>query len=124
VGRAFDHHDIQSMAIINQGGVQKKQDKSRRESRIKGHRESIKGPKEDDSKNPELCSRLKKWRLDMAKKKRLPAFRIFTNRVLDNLASELPTSKDELLMVQGVGPYFVERYGKDIIKIVKAYLSE
>ena len=124
VGLAFDHHDIQSMAIINQGGFQKKQDKSQRQSRTKGHREVVKRSRKNDSKNPELYARLKKWRLDRAKKKRLPAFRIFTNRVLNNLASELPASDDELLMVQGVGPYFVERYGKDIIKIVKAYLSE
>ena len=60
----------------------------------------------------------------MARKRGVPAFRIFTNRVLANLAADLPTSDDELLMVQGVGPYFVERYGKDVTRMVKEFLNQ
>ena len=60
----------------------------------------------------------------MARKRGVPAFRIFSNRVLANLGSDLPTSNDELLMVQGVGPYFVEKYGKDVIRMVKAFLNQ
>ena len=73
------------------------------------------------SENLELYSRLKEWRLSKAKKSGLPAFRIFTNKVLDNLTSDMPTTQDELLMVNGVGPYFSQRYGNEIIRIVKEY---
>jgi len=84
----------------------------------------IRQPGKGMSENPELYSRLKEWRLSRAKKKRLPAFRIFTNKVLDNLASDLPTTHDELLMVNGVGPYLSQQYGNEIIRIVKEYLRK
>ncbi|MBW1861214.1 MAG: HRDC domain-containing protein [Deltaproteobacteria bacterium] len=74
------------------------------------------------SKNLELYSHLKECRLSKAKKRGLPAFRIFTNKVLDNLASDMPTTHDELLMVNGIGPYFSQRYGNEIIRIVKEHL--
>lgn len=76
------------------------------------------------SENLELYSRLKEWRLSKARKRGIPAFRIFTNKVLDNLASDLPTTHDELLMVNGVGPYFSQQYGDEIIRIVKEYLRK
>jgi DNA topoisomerase-3 len=74
--------------------------------------------------NPGLSDTLREWRMGMARKSRLPAFRIFTNKVLDNLASDLPTSYDELHMVNGVGPYFVKRYRKEIIRVIKTYLKQ
>jgi superfamily II DNA helicase RecQ len=82
----------------------------------------VKRPVFGMAENPELHTRLKEWRLSAAKKQGLPAFRIFSNRVLDSLSSALPTTHDELLMVEGVGPRFDERYGNDIIKLVKQYL--
>ena len=76
------------------------------------------------SENTELYDDLRKLRMSKAKKRGVPAFRIFTNKVLDNLSIDLPTDKDELLMVNGVGPYFVEKYGKEIISMVKEYLKK
>ena len=124
-GYSFDHKDIQSIAITCSGGVQKTRGKAqsagKKSDTFKVIRRSGAG---GASENPKLYDALREWRMGMAKKKGLPAFRIFTNRVLDNLASDLPTSSDELHMVQGVGPYFVKRYGKEIIRIVKAYLKQ
>jgi superfamily II DNA helicase RecQ len=75
----------------------------------------------DSSENPRLYETIREWRLRMAKKRGVPAFRIFTNQVLDNLARDLPTTNDELLMVHGVGPYFAQRYGREIIRMVEEY---
>ncbi len=85
---------------------------------------AIKRSKSGASENPRLYDTLRKWRMKKAKKRRVPAFRIFTNKVLDNLSSDLPTNNDELLMVNGVGPYFAEQYGKEVISMVKDYLNE
>jgi RecQ family ATP-dependent DNA helicase len=82
----------------------------------------IKRPAGGANENPELHAQLKKWRVSEAKRHGLPAFRIFSNRVLDNLSSELPTTHDELLRIEGVGPRFDEKNGNEIIKMVKEYL--
>ncbi len=71
--------------------------------------------------NPELYEALRLWRMEAARRKGVPAFRIFTNKVLDNLVADRPGSPDELHMVQGVGPYFVKQYGKQVLRIVKEY---
>ncbi len=82
----------------------------------------IERPKSDAKADSTLAGALKKWRMAMATKRRVPAFRIFTNKVLENLVSELPTSKDELQMISGVGPFFVKNYGKEIIQIIQEHI--
>ncbi|NLA75410.1 MAG: ATP-dependent DNA helicase RecQ [Deltaproteobacteria bacterium] len=74
--------------------------------------------------NTDLNNRLKAWRNILAKKRGVPAFRIFSNNTLNNLCLDLPATEDELLMVPGIGPYFVEKYGKKVIEIIKDYLRE
>lgn len=76
-----------------------------------------------DTQSKELYEALRKWRAVKAKKKGVPAFRVFSNKVLENLVADLPTTDDELLMISGVGPYFCQNYGAAIIKIVREYLS-
>ena len=119
----FEIVEVDIGDITFQAGVKRPEGKIRT---LKKKRKSPKviGPSGSGSwENQELIDTLREWRRGMAGKRGLPAFRIFTNKVLDNLASDLPASYDELHMVQGVGPYFVKRYGKEIIRIVKAYLK-
>jgi ATP-dependent DNA helicase RecQ len=82
----------------------------------------IKRPAYGTTEDPQLYKNLKEWRLRLAKKQGLPAFRIFSNRVLENLVSDLPTTHDELLRVEGVGQHFNEKFGNEVIRLVKEYL--
>jgi len=123
-GCAFKPEDIASLAMAGQGGVQKIKGRIRAAGKTATTPQVIRKAGAGASENPELYAALREWRTGMAKKKGLPAFRIFTNTVLGHLASDLPTSYDELHMTQGVGPRLVEKYGKDIIRIVKAYMAE
>jgi RecQ family ATP-dependent DNA helicase len=72
--------------------------------------------------NPEIHAQLRKWRAAEARRYGVPAFRVFSNKVLDNLSSELPVTHDELLRVEGVGPRFDEKYGNEVIMMVKEFL--
>jgi len=120
-GYSFDPGESSSISITSRGRSDKRQKEnifSLKKKDIKVIRRPVAGMSED----PELHAMLKEWRLRLAKKQDIPAFRIFSNRVLDNLTSDLPTTHDELLMVEGVGPRFDERYGNEVIKIVKEYL--
>ena len=123
-GYSFGPGDIRSMDITSQGGVKSPAGKTGGQGKKKKAPKVIRRPVSGGSVNQGLHDTLREWRTRMARKRRLPAFRIFTNKVLDNLASDLPTTNDELYMVNGVGPYFVKRYGKEIIRIIKTNLKQ
>ncbi|RKH51844.1 DNA topoisomerase III [Corallococcus llansteffanensis] len=67
---------------------------------------------------PALVESLKAWRLTEARKRKVPAFRILTDRVLDAIASARPSSGAELMSIHGVGPALTERYGAQILSLV------
>lgn len=61
---------------------------------------------------------LRAWRLAEAKRRKMPAFRIFGDRTLRNIASSCPTSDSALLAVPGIGMSTVEKYGTQIYHLV------
>jgi superfamily II DNA helicase RecQ len=61
---------------------------------------------------------LKKWRLEQAKKQGVPAFRIMSDKVLQEIVIDAPADEDELLAVTGMGPKLVEKYGASILKVL------
>jgi DNA topoisomerase-3 len=67
---------------------------------------------------PQLVARLRAWRLAEARRRRVPAFRIFGDRTLLALAAARPASEAALLAVPGLGPKLVERYGEAILRVL------
>ncbi|MDZ7640026.1 MAG: RecQ family ATP-dependent DNA helicase [Bryobacterales bacterium] len=61
---------------------------------------------------------LKAWRMAQAKRRKVPAFRIFSDKTLHALAEARPQNLSELLRVQGIGLKMVEQYGADLMKIL------
>jgi superfamily II DNA helicase RecQ len=61
---------------------------------------------------------LRAWRLTEAKRRKMPAFRIFGDRTLRNIASTCPRSDSDLLAVPGVGMGIVEKYGAQIFHLI------
>jgi DNA topoisomerase-3 len=70
--------------------------------------------------DPALVDALRAWRLAEARRSRLPAFRILTDRTLLGLAAARPAGEAELLAVSGIGPTLVRKYGTEILAIVRA----
>ncbi|HYI01606.1 RecQ family ATP-dependent DNA helicase, partial [Hyalangium sp.] len=68
--------------------------------------------------SPALVEALKAWRLAEARRRRIPAFRILTDRVLDAIAAVRPGDSQALMAIQGVGPKLVERYGTQLLALV------
>jgi DNA topoisomerase-3 len=71
-----------------------------------------------DEAPPQLVAALKAWRLTEARKRRVPAFRILTDRVLGAIASARPRDGAALQRIHGVGPTLTERYGETILALV------
>jgi len=56
-------------------------------------------------------SQLKVLRLELAKERTVPAYVIFSDATLLDMISKRPTSREEMLEVNGVGPGKFEKYG-------------
>ncbi|HWM92038.1 MAG TPA: DNA topoisomerase 3 [Thermoanaerobaculia bacterium] len=72
-----------------------------------------------DEPLPGLVQALKAWRRAEAQKRRVPAFRILTDRALTALAADRPSTEVDLLNVSGVGPTIVSKYGREILDILE-----
>jgi len=65
-----------------------------------------------------LETALREWRGAEAKKRRVPAFRILTDRTLVGIAEARPTSEAQLLAVSGMGMALLAKYGAKLLAIV------
>ena len=61
---------------------------------------------------------LRDWRLAEAKKRGVPAFRIFSDKVLRAIAETRPESTADLLAIPGLGLKAVESYARQIYRIL------
>ena len=63
---------------------------------------------------------LKAWRLARARAEEIPAYVVFHNSTLEEIAVRRPTSLAELADVPGVGPAKLERYGEEVLAALLA----
>ncbi len=75
----------------------------------------------EENVNDDLLDSLKVWRKELAKEQGVPAFVIFNDKTLLQVASTLPKNDGELLAVDGIGPVKLEKYGSAVLKIVKKH---
>jgi superfamily II DNA helicase RecQ len=61
---------------------------------------------------------LRAWRLTEARSRGVPAFRILTDQALRGIAERRPASAAELLAIPGIGIAAVEKYGRQIYRIL------
>ncbi len=71
-----------------------------------------------DGADPLLAQRLRQWRLERAQTDGVPAFVVFNDATLIELASKRPTDRRTLLRVKGFGPTKADRYGGDVLATI------
>ncbi len=64
---------------------------------------------------PQGFDALKAWRLTRARQDDVPAYLVFHNTTLEEIAARRPRTLDELAAVPGVGPAKLERYGEGVL---------
>jgi DNA helicase-2/ATP-dependent DNA helicase PcrA len=74
----------------------------------------------DRSEPPPGFDALKAWRLTRAREDDVPAYLVFHNSTLEEIAARKPRSLDELAAVPGVGPAKLERYGEGVLAALAA----
>jgi ATP-dependent DNA helicase RecQ len=70
------------------------------------------------SDNPAFDA-LREWRKSEAKAQGVPAYVIFHDRTLAEIADRMPTSLDQLAEVPGVGATKLERYGDAVLEVMR-----
>jgi DNA helicase-2/ATP-dependent DNA helicase PcrA len=64
---------------------------------------------------------LKSWRLERAKSDEVPAYVVFSNATLAEIAERKPRTLGELALISGVGPAKLERYGADVLRALESH---
>ncbi|HVC30308.1 MAG TPA: DNA helicase RecQ [Steroidobacteraceae bacterium] len=77
-------------------------------------------PAEDDCAHPGLFHALRAWRLQVAREHGVPAYTVFHDSTLEEIARRRPGSTEELRAVSGVGAIKLERYGAAVLDLVQA----
>ncbi|MEP3300250.1 MAG: DNA helicase RecQ [Pseudoruegeria sp.] len=65
-----------------------------------------------------LLSALKAKRRGLAEAARVPAYVIFNDRTLIEMAEQRPTSRDEMAGITGVGAKKLEKFGDDFLRVI------
>jgi len=63
---------------------------------------------------------LKRWRLERARADEVPAYVVFHNSTLSEIAGRKPRTLSDLATVPGVGPAKLERYGDEVLAVLAA----
>ncbi len=59
--------------------------------------------------------------MELAREQKVPAFMIFSDRSLHDMAKIKPQNNEEFLEVSGVGQAKMEKYGSTMIKVIKEF---
>jgi len=73
--------------------------------------------------NPALLQEIKTWRADMADEEDLPLYMVLPQKTMYDLVEFLPVTTKELKEIKGFGKKKVQKYGEELIGIIRNYLQ-
>ncbi len=73
--------------------------------------------------NAALIQLIKEWRNDMAEEENVPLFMVLPQKTLYQLVEKLPVTVKELKEIGGFGKKKVQKYGSEIISMIRNYLQ-
>lgn len=102
------------------GIITKKERKKRATERVAKSKQkepnTISAPTEEST---DLFEALRKLRKKLAAAERLPAYIIFNDATLREMAELKPLTEDDMLTVSGVGEHKFQKYGKPFMKVIQ-----
>ena len=78
----------------------------------------------EDGFSDQLFKVLKEVRTRLAQQAGVPAYIVFSNATLADMAAKLPTTPEEFLRVSGVGEQKAARYGDAFLTAIRTFLEE
>ena len=77
-----------------------------------------------DNRHPELIQPLIDWRTEQYISQNIRAYWVLTQRTLLEIADTCPSTKEELLAVNGFGPAKWKQYGEEILELIKLHRKD
>ncbi len=74
--------------------------------------------------NDEVFEKFKALRFQISQKENLPAYMIFSDKVLFEFKEQLPQNKEEMLRINGVGELKYEKYGEEFLELSQTLKEE
>jgi superfamily II DNA helicase RecQ len=130
-GYAFDERTPVEFIMKDTGGPPARRKRKTKPAVSAGRKgasrpETVAGPRPiqkaqgvEGASDSRLEAALRVWRLVEARRRGVPAFRIFSDRTLRALATSRPGTSEELLAVPGIGISTVEKYGMEIYRVLR-----
>ena len=72
---------------------------------------------EDEQLSSPNFDKFRALRKEIAEDRGVPAYIVFSDKTLKEMANRLPTTKDEMLQVSGIGEVKFERYGDEFLEL-------
>ena len=79
---------------------------------------------ESDTYSSELFEQLREKRKTVANEEGVPAFCVFNDKSLREMATYFPQTEDAFLRIYGIGPVKTEKYADAFLPIIRAYCEE
>ena len=74
--------------------------------------------------NQQVLIKLKSWRQKKVDMELCQPYRVFQNKTLEDIATLLPRTKDELLAIKGIRERKFQKYGEDVLSIINECLED
>ena len=94
------------------------------ENRTEGSNTQAPTSEELDAHALELFERLRDKRKTVADEEEVPAFVVFHNKTLREMATSLPRTREAFVQIRGVSLTKTEKYADDFLPIIRAYCEE
>jgi len=90
--------------------------------RKKAQRQTTRTPLPGDI-DVELWEALRERRRELADEQDVPPYVVFSNQTLQEMCTRLPTTLEQMSLVNGVGERKLKKYGDDFIRVIAAHAS-
>jgi ribonuclease D len=71
-----------------------------------------------------LLQLLRTWRAEEGASRSMPLYMIASNKTLEALAANKPTTERQLKLISGIGPKMIERYGDELLGLIREHTGE
>ncbi len=85
-------------------------------------KKEVKAWKVEGEPDKELFEDLRKLRLELARAEGLPAYCIFQDRTLREMASRLPVTREQMMGIVGVGEVTFRKYGSAFLDLISKWM--
>ena len=107
------------LAIDGGAGVTEKKSRAARKGRAEADIMQSAADVTADDGNPRLYSELTEWRRAEAARLGIPAYMVMQQKALLGICRHVPRTKDMLCRIPYMGKRGVEKYGEEILRIVR-----